>query len=180
MALGSTIFKAQLQVNDLDRHYYASHALTIARHPSETDERMMVRVLAFGLHADESLVFGAGMTSDDNADLWHHDYTGRVKLWIDVGLPEARLVKKAAARSDRVMVYAYGRTAGMWWDKNRADLNKLDNLGVVIVSSESSQQLARCAERGMQLDCTIQDGEVMWTGADDAFAVALDTVKRAA
>jgi len=177
MALGSTIFKAQLQVNDLDRHYYANHPLTLARHPSETDERMMVRLLAFGLNADESLAFGAGLSTDADADLWRRDLTGRISLWIDVGLPDPRLLRKAASQSDRVIVYAYGRTARMWWDKGRSDMERIDNLTVILVATESSQALAKFAARGMQLDCTIQDGEVMWSGLDESIAVAMTPLK---
>ncbi|WP_028311261.1 YaeQ family protein [Derxia gummosa] len=180
MALRSTVFKAQLQVNDLDRHYYASHALTLARHPSETDERLMVRLLAFGLNADESLLFGAGLSTDDEADLWQRDYTGRITLWIDVGLPDPRLVKKAAARADRVIVYAYGRTAGLWWDKSRGELERLGNLDVYRLDTELTQTLARLAERAMQFDCTVQDGSVLFSTSDDSYQLSPEPLLRPA
>ena len=88
MAIKATIFKVNLQIADMERHYYQDYALTLARHPSETDERMMVRLLAFALHAHEYLEFGQGMTADDEADVWQKDLTGAIELWIDVGMPD--------------------------------------------------------------------------------------------
>src|SRR6516164_945881 len=108
MALKSTIFKATVQISDLDRHYYAEHALTIARHPSETDERMMVRLVAFVLNADERLEFGKGLSTDDEPDLWLRDLTGAVEAWIEVGLPDERRLRRASGRSEVVKLYAYG------------------------------------------------------------------------
>ena len=118
MALKSTIFKAELSVADIDRGYYGDHALTIARHPSETDERMMVRLLAFALHADDALTFGRGLSSEDEPDLSRRDLTGTIELWIDVGLPDERDLRKACGRSREVHVYAYGgRACALWWEK---------------------------------------------------------------
>ena len=90
MALNATTYKVEPAISDMDRGYYATHALTLARHPSETDERMMVRVLAFALHAHEYLEFGQGMTNEDEADLWRKDLTGAIELWIDVGIPDEK------------------------------------------------------------------------------------------
>jgi len=116
MALKSTIFKAELSVADIDRGYYHDHALTIARHPSETDERMMVRLLAFALHADERLAFGRGLSTEDEPDLWQRDLTGAIDRWIDVGLPDERDVRKACGRAREVDVLAYGgRAVELWW-----------------------------------------------------------------
>ena len=118
MALKSTIFKAELQVSDLDRNHFATHALTIARHPSETDERMMVRVLAFALHAHEALAFGRGLGADDEPGLWQKDLTGAIEVWIDVGQPDDKRVRRACGRTARIFVYAYGdRVVDAWWDK---------------------------------------------------------------
>src|SRR5664279_1025335 len=105
MALKATIFRAELAVADLDRNYYGTHSLTLARHPSETDERMMVRLLAFALHADDALAFGRGLAAEDEADLVQKDLTGAIRLWIDVGLPDERSLRRAAGRAARVVVY---------------------------------------------------------------------------
>ena len=158
MALKSTIFKAELQITDLDRNYYATHELTVARHPSETDERMMVRILAFMLHADDALTFGKGLSADDEPDLWRQDLTGAVQLWIEVGLPDEKRLRRACGRSDRVVVLTYGgRVAEMWWQQNQAALRKLDKLTVI--------DLAALAQRGMSLQCTLQENEA-WLIAD--------------
>ena len=164
MAIKSTIFKVNLQIADMERHYYQDHALTIARHPSETDERMMVRLLAFALHAHEYLEFGQGMTADDEADIWRKDLTGAIELWIDVGLPDEKLIRKACGRANQVMIYTYGgRTAEMWFAQNSSQFERLKNLTVVNLPSENTRAMAKLAQRNMQLQCTIQDGQV-WLG----------------
>lgn len=163
MALKSTIFKIDLQIADMDRGYYGSHALTIARHPSENDERMMTRVLAFALHADESLAFGNGLSTNDEPDLWRRDLTGAVELWIDVGQPDEKLLRKASHRSQQVVLLTYGRVAEVWWPQNRGALEKLRNLRVLHLPGEMSQALAGLVERTMRLQCTIQDGHI-WLG----------------
>ena len=163
MAIKATVFKAALQIADMDRHYYAEHALTLARHPSETDERMMVRLLAFALYADDALAFGKGMNSDDEPDLWHKDLTGAIKRWIDVGLPDERVIRKASGRADQVVVISYGRAADIWWNENRDKLQRLNNLTVIKLASETTLALAALASRTMQLQCTIQEGHIMMT-----------------
>ena len=118
MALKATIFKAELHIADMERGYYHDHALTVARHPSETDERMMVRLLAFALNADETLAFGAGLSTDDEPDLWRKDLTGSIETWIDVGLPDEKRIRKACGRADEVFVYSYGgHAAQLWWQQ---------------------------------------------------------------
>ncbi|BAN35186.1 hypothetical protein SCD_n01360 [Sulfuricella denitrificans skB26] len=161
MAIKSTIFKAELQIANMDRNYYHDHALTIAQHPSETDERMMVRVLAFGLHADEALSFGKGLSTDEEPDLWQKDLTGSIELWIDVGLPDEKLIRKACGRSRQVVVYTYGgRGADIWWNQNGSKLERLNNLTVINLSETTSQALATMVQRTMQLQLTIQDEEI--------------------
>ena len=163
MAIKSTVFKAALQVADMDRHYYADHALTLARHPSETDERMMVRLFAFALYADDTLAFGKGLSSDEEPYLWHKDLTGAIKSWIVVGLPDERAIRKASGLADQVVVVSYGRAADIWWNKIRDKLQRLDNLTVINLPGETTQALAALASRTMQLQCTIQEGNIMMT-----------------
>ena len=165
MALKSTIFKAELQVSDLDRNHFASHALTLARHPSETDERMMIRLLAFALNADERLEFGPGLSSEDEPDLVKRDLTDAIDLWIDVGLPDERAVRKAAGRAREVKVYAYGgRSAALWWAQIEAPLARTRNLSVFEIGEDVAGALTALAARNMRLDCTIQDAQV-WLAA---------------
>ncbi len=159
MALKSTIHKVDLQLADMDRHYYQQHVLTLAKHPSETDERMMVRLLAFAIYADEALVFGKGLSDDEEPDLWLKDLTGAIQLWIDVGLPDERLIRKACGRSRQVVIVIYGgRIADMWWEQNAKALQKQRNL--TVINLPETQMLAALAERGMQISCNVQDGQL--------------------
>ncbi|HJV75581.1 MAG TPA: YaeQ family protein [Noviherbaspirillum sp.] len=163
MALKATIFKADLQIADMDRNYYGDHSLTIARHPSETDERMMMRLLVFALHAHEALTFGKGLSTDDEPDLWQKDLTGAIDLWIDVGQPDEKRILKACGRSTQVMVYSYGSTSNVWWNQMGGKLDRAKNLRVFSLHSSMSLALAELAQRTMQLQCTIQE-EQIWIG----------------
>ncbi len=167
MALKSTIFKAELQLADLDRSHFGDYSLTIARHPSETDERMMVRLLAFALNASETLTFGRGLSAtDDEGDLQDLDATGSIERWIDVGLPDEKLIRRACNRARHVMVLSYGgRTAEIWWQQTQCKVSGQKNLRVLALSVEDSKALAGLAERGMRLQCTIQDGTI-WLGGE--------------
>ena len=179
MALKATIFKAELNIADIDRHYYHDHTLTIARHPSETDERMMLRLLAFALHAHEDLTFGRGLSTEDEPDLWHKDLTGAIELWIDLGLPDERRLRKASGRARQVVVYSYGgRGASLWWQQNRDKLLRINNLTVFNLPATSSQALATLAQRNMQLQCTIQDGQVWLADDKDRIEVEIETFMR--
>jgi len=160
MALKSTIYKIDLNIADMDRQYYGQHNLTVARHPSETDERMMVRVIAFTLFASESLAFGKGLSDEDEPDLWQKDLTGAIELWIDVGLPTEKDIRKAVGRAQQVAVVLYGgKVADMWWEQNSKALLKLNNL--TVINLPETEELANIAERGFDVSCTIQDGQIM-------------------
>ena len=162
MALKTTIFKAELTISDTDRGYYATHALTLARHPSETDERMMVRLLAFALHASDSLQFTTGLSTEGEPALWQKSPTNEIDLWIDVGLPDEKHLRKACGRARQVVVYAYGgNKAGIWWAKIGNALARCDNLSIFELPREATSELAALAERGMNIACMISDGQ-MW------------------
>ena len=169
MALKSTIFKANLSIADIDHGYYADHPLTLARHPSETDERMMVRLVALALQAHElqdtcrgdgTLAFGAGLSDPDDPDASLTDFTGRKRLWIEVGQPEDKPLSKACSRADAVVVYAFHHAAEVWWKGIENKLTRLDRLQVWRVPAEAAQQLAGLAERSMQLQATVQEGAI--------------------
>ena len=172
MAQKATIFKATLNIADTDRNYYAEHQLTIARHPSETDERMQVRILAFAAHAHEHLQFTRGLSADDEPDLWQKDLTDAIELWIDVGLPDERRVRKASSRSRQVIVYLYGgRTADMWWQQNSAGLARFDNLTVISLPKEQTDALALLTARSMDLQVTLQEGQLWVSNTVDTVLV---------
>ena len=160
MALKSTVYKADLQITDLDRHYYANHQLTLALHPSETPERMMVRLMAFADSASELLQFSQGLDNPDDPALWEKDLTGAIVHWIDLGQPDESRVRKATGRADKVSVYCYGGSSTtLWWSQLVNKLGRLQNLRVVRLSEESVNALAGLCERSMRLQITLQDGE---------------------
>jgi uncharacterized protein YaeQ len=164
MALTATIRKAELQISDMDRGYYASHTLTLAQHPSETDDRLMVRLLTFALNADDRLEFGRGLSVDDEPDLWRRDYTGDIELWIELGQPDESRLRKAAGRARAVQLVTYGgRAADIWWDRNASALKKLSGLEVMDLPGEFVTEWGAQIERTMQWDVQIQDGEVQLT-----------------
>jgi uncharacterized protein YaeQ len=175
MVLNATIFKADLQISDMDRHYYQSHGLTLARHPSETDERMMVRLLAFARHAHEALAFAKGLSDTDEPDLWQKDLTGAIELWIEVGQPDEKRILKACGRATQVVLYTYGHAAEIWWKQIASRLTRLRNLTVINLESASTQSLAALAQRGMQLQCTVQDGE-LWLAGDQGSVQIVPTI----
>lgn len=184
MALKSTVFKANLQIADIDNSYYADHALTLARHPSETDERMMVRLVALALQAhklqsvcngDGTLTFGAGLSDPDEPDAWLRDYTGRTRLWIEVGQPEDKPLVKACSKSDEVVLYAFNHAAEVWWKGIETKLSRADKLSVWRIPTASSQALAPLAQRSMQLQATIQEHTL--TLGDSATTVDIEPVR---
>lgn len=159
MAIKATIFKALLQISDMDRNYYQEHQLTLARHPSETDERMMVRLLAFALHADERLEFTKGLCADDEPELWLRSFSDEIELWIEVGQPDENRIRKACNRAKQVVIYNYGgRGAGVWWQKLGDKLLRHDNLQVISLAEPSLKALAELVKRSMELHISIQDG----------------------
>ena len=170
MATGATIHRAELAIADMDRGYYADHALTIARHPSETVERMMVRLLAFAMFADPALQFGRGLSTEDEPDLWQHDDAGQLIRWIDVGLPDERRLRKACGRAAEVVVLAYGGSrADAWWKRNAGALERLDRLSVYWLPPDACAALETLAGRSMRLAVNIRDGQA-WVGAGSASA----------
>lgn len=169
MALKSTIYKAALQIADMDRGVYGDHLLTLALHPSETEERLMVRLLAFALHvhADEAsgkLVFARGLSDTDEPDLWHRDLTGELQHWIEVGQPDERRMQRACSRAERVTIFCYSAAAAIWWRGIQSKLTRLRNLSVWQIEAAQSQALASLVDRSMQLQFTIQDAHV-WVHA---------------
>jgi uncharacterized protein YaeQ len=180
MALKSTIFKIELSIADMDRNYYGDHALTIARHPSETDERMMVRVLAFALHANERLEFGRGLSTDGEPDLWQRDLTGAIEHWIDVGLPDEQDVRKACGRARDVHILAYGgRAVDVWWQGVSEKLERQGRLTVSEIPIEASKLLAKLAARSMKLQVTVQEGHVYVVNGVESVAMDVRALKSA-
>ena len=168
MAQNATIYKVELSVSDMDRHYYETHKLTVAKHPSETDERLMVRLVGFALNAHEQLELTKGLSTDDEPDIWQKSLSDELELWVALGLPSEKVVRQSCGKAGKVIVYCYGgRTAEVWWDKIKNSTTRFDNLSVINISEKDTRDLAKLARRSMKLQVNIQDGEVM-VGVDDS------------
>ena|SRR5580765_7461133 len=163
MAIKATIYKANLQIADMDRDVYTDHAVTIARHPSETDERMLIRVLALALNlpADPNhgmLELAKDLWEADEPALWHKDLTGELKHWIEVGQPDDKRLMKAAGRADRVSVYSFSASTPVWWSGIATKITRANNIAVWQIAAAQSQALAELVQRSMQLQISVQDG----------------------
>lgn len=171
MALKATIYKARIQLSNIDRGVYGEHALTIARHPSETDERMMIRVLAYLLNTPATMDHGAlefakSLSDTEEPDLWHKDLTGRIVHWVDAGQPDERRMLRASARADRVSVYAYAASSGIWWEQIATRIGRARNIAVWRIAAAQSQALAALAQRSMQLQASVHDATVYLSDAE--------------
>ncbi len=163
MALKATIYKATLQLADMDRNVYLNPSVTIARHPSEADERMMIRVLALALNlpadADHgNLELAKDLWEVDEPALWHKDLTGEIKHWVDVGQPDDKRLMKASGRADRVSVYSFSQSTPIWWSGIASRITRANNIAVWQIEAPQSQALAELAQRSMQLQISVQDG----------------------
>jgi uncharacterized protein YaeQ len=162
MAQKATIYKVELSVSDMDRHYYETHNLTVAKHPSETDERLMVRILAFALNAHEHLEFTRGISTDDEPDIWQKSLSGELELWVELGLPGEKILRQSCGKANEVIVYCYGgSTAGVWWEKIKNRTARFNNLKVTNFSKKDTSELGKLASRSMHLQVNIQNDDVM-------------------
>jgi uncharacterized protein YaeQ len=162
MAQKATIYKVELSVSDMDRHYYETHNLTVAKHPSETDERLMLRILAFALNAHGQLEFTKGISTDDEPDIWQKSLSGELELWVELGLPGEKIVRQSCSKANEVIVYCYGgTTAELWWEKIKNSTTRFDNLQVTNFSKKDTSELGKQARRSMKLQVNIQNCDVM-------------------
>jgi uncharacterized protein YaeQ len=173
MAIKSTIFKADIQITDMDRHYYQDHSLTLARHPSENDERLMLRLLAFTLHASETMGFTKGLSSENEPDLWQKSLSGEIEVWIDLGQPDEKRIRKACGRAREVFIYTYNyRSALTWWRQIQNRLTRFDNLSVIVIPDAATQAMGKLSRRSMQLQYMIQDGEILLSNGEESVTIA--------
>jgi uncharacterized protein YaeQ len=166
MALTATVYKADCSMVDIDKNYYADHQLTLVCQPSETHERMMMRLLAFALDANPDLQFAAGMMDNDEPDLWHKDLTGAIDLWLEVGQPDEKRILKACGRSNLVKIYTYHGRPQIWWNALAPKVEKARNLEVYSVNSTASKALVQFVQRNINIQVTIQDGAI-WVRNDN-------------
>jgi len=164
MALKATVYKVELQVADMDRNVYGDYTLTVAQHPSETLQRMMLRLLVFARHADEQLSFTKGLSSTEEPDLWNRHLHGGLAEWIELGQPDEKRLRKAAGLAEQVTIYSYsGSSAEIWWQALQSKAAKIKNLTVLNIAAKTVLALVDLVSKNMQLQCTIQDG-VLWLG----------------
>lgn len=174
MALKATIHKAEIIISDMDRGYYHTHMLTLAQHPSETLERVMLRLVVFALHANERLVFTRGLSAVDEPDLWQKSDTGDIELWIELGEPDERRLRQACGRARQVWIYTYGRGTDVWWKRMQENTSRLKNLWVLRISSTTLSELAKLHQRNMQLQATIQDNLLSLSSGDQCVQVEVE------
>lgn len=180
MAAKSTVLKAELTISDMNRHHYETYQLTVAQHPSETDERTMVRIVAFALHASESLSFTKGISTEDEPDIWDKDLTDHITTWIDLGQPDEKRIRKACGRADEVFIYTYQpRNAGPWWIKHGDDLARFDKLNVIALETVSTTTLGDLCDRNMALQCSIQEDGVYLSSESKEVELKVTVVKAA-
>ena len=174
MALSSTIRKVSINIADMDRHYYQSHELTVAQHPSENDFRLMIRLIAFMVNAREQLAFTKGMGSDDEAELWQKSLTDEVELWIDFGQLDEKRIRKACGRAQQVIIYTYHEgKAQTWWQQQKDKLQRFDNLRVIHINAEGVEALI---SRSMQLQCNIQDSVMYLNNDESSYTISFETL----
>jgi uncharacterized protein YaeQ len=171
MALKATINKAIIHLSDMDRNYYDTLNLTIAQHPSETDRRMMVRLIAFILNANEHLQFGKGVSDEDEAAIWQINYSEEIELWIELGQLDEKRIKKACNRAQQVKLYCYGSSVQTWWKQTENKLRQFNKLSVEQFSEETTEALTALASRTMEFQCSIQDGQLWLTSGDESLLI---------
>jgi len=176
MAISATINKVSLNIADMDRHYYQTHDVTAAQHPSETTFRFMMRMIAFAFNANEHLSFTKGLSSEDEPEIWQKSLTDDIELWIDFGQLDDKRIRKACGRADQVIIYTYNEgKASVWWEQIKSKLDRYRNLSVFhIVVEEDVESLVT---RNMQLQCNIQDSDMYLGDDEQSFTIRLDKRK---
>lgn len=177
MAAKATIYKALLNIADMDRHYYAEHNLTLAQHPSENDLRLMVRLAAFVLNANETLLFCKGISQDDEPDLWQKSLSGDIELWIDLGQPDEKRIKKACGRSQKVIIYTFQEgMASAWFKQIENSLKRFNNLEVIHLKMDGD--IESLTQRSMDLQCNMSDNELTLIDAQNSILITQEIWKK--
>lgn len=174
MARGATIYKTQLDLSLVDRNVYASASPTVARHPSETHERTLARVLAFALRFEEGLEFGRGVSAADEPDLWSREGDGRPRQWIDVGQPDGKRIVKAARQSERIAIFPFGEGLARYRENQIAPLDPLPHLSVAAFEPDFLEALGAATDRQVRWSLTLSEGILYVTSGEESFETRLD------
>jgi len=170
MAMKSTVYKANIQVSDMNRSHYQGYDLTLALHPSETEERMMIRLATFALLADEKtgdeqLAFTKGISTDDEPDLWQKTLSNEILVWIELGQPDEKRLRKACGQSKKVIIVNYNDKSDVWWQQNQGKISRFKNLSILTFPESQVIELKNLCQRSMQLNVTIQDEDI-WISSE--------------
>ena len=176
MAANATINKALLTISNMDEHYYEEHNLTIAQHPSENDLRLMIRLVAFVLNANDTLMFCKGISTDDEPDLWQKSFGDDIEMWIDLGQPDEKRIKKACGRSEKVIIYTFKESlASIWFKQIENTLFRFKNLKVIHLNIEGD--IEALYKRSMNLQCNILDNELTLIDDNNSVVITQDICK---
>lgn len=173
MALPSTIYKATIQLADIDRGIYETLQATVARHPSETEERLVARLLAYVLFFDPELAFTKGISAVDEPDLWLKGPDDRVLLWVEVGIPESDRIMKASRHTEQVALVACGKTFANWEQQHLPKLMGISNLTLIHFDQSFINRLTAKLDRSINWEVTINDGNMYLNVGDETFETPL-------
>jgi uncharacterized protein YaeQ len=166
MAQPPTIYRATIRLADIDRNHYEQLQFTVAQHPSETAERLTVRLLAYALCHEDGLAFTRGIGAGDEPDLWRKGADGRVSLWVEVGLPDPERLLRAARHAEKVILFACGNNRWRWEKAHLPRLSAADNLTVYSFEQDFLQQIVGRLQRGIDWSLTVTEGMLYLTVAD--------------
>ncbi len=177
MAIGASIYKVNVSLSNLETHYYHDFDLTIAKHPSENESRMMYRLLAFLYSAHEDLEFTRGLSSTDEPELWQKDYSGEIIQWIELGLPESKRIKQACGKSQVVKIFTYHKNKSEEWVKKmKGDFQSHKKLPVYHLDVVENGPLEKLVEKSMKLSCIIEE-QYMYIGNDQE-RIGVEIIRR--
>ena len=176
MAANAIIHKALLNIANMDTHYYEEHNLTLAQHPSENELRLMIRLVSFVLNATDTLMFCKGISQDDEPDLWQKKFGDDIEMWIDVGQPDEKRIKKACGQSDKVIIYTFKETlATPWFKKIEGSLSRFTNLQVIHLNIDGD--IEELCNRSMNIQCNMLDNELTLIQGDKSVVITQDIWK---
>ncbi|MGB0937541.1 MAG: YaeQ family protein [Colwellia sp.] len=179
MALKATIYKANIAIADMDKNYYDTIALTLAQHPSETPQRLMLRLVAFILNAHQDLRFGRGLSDETEAAIWQINYSDEIAVWIELGQLDEKRLKKACNQAGKVKLYCYGSSVSTWWKQTEQSLQQYDSLSIEQFEQSTSDELVKLLSRNMDFQCSIQDGQLWLTSGDETLLIETTKLKEA-
>jgi len=167
MALTATIYNFDVDLADNDRGVYETLAVRVAQHPSESDEYLIARLLAYLLEYAEGIAFSRGVSEPDEPTISVRDLTGAVKAWIEIGTPDAPRLHKASKAAARVAVYCHKDTAQWLRQLDRTAIHRADALELYAIDRDLINALVSRLDRRMALSVSITDRELFVSIGDD-------------